>query len=115
MPSRRGFLRGLVGAAPGALVGGVSVSKAAVAEGRTAFNFMCSCGASLVAGVPKEVGTHVKVDCDCGAKLDLEWCGDHFKTRMRGGTESANTFNPEKWEENLRAEAQKGAKELKRG
>jgi hypothetical protein len=87
MTSRRGFLKNLVGAAPAVLTGAVVSVDTAHAEtkGKTAFNFMCACGNNLVAVVPEMEGAHVLVDCMCGAKLDLEWCGDHFKTRMRRG------------------------------
>ena len=94
--SRRGFFKWLGGAgvavvpaALGAYSIGVDTGKG---EDRTAFNFMCSCGASLVAAMPKKEGDHVLVDCDCGAKLDLEWCGDHFKTKMRGGKDSRESY-----------------------
>ena len=84
MTSRRGFLRGLVGAAP-AVLGGVTVGvDTAKGEDKTVFNFVCPCGANLVAAVPHREGAYVKIDCICGANLDLEWCGDHFKTKMRG-------------------------------
>lgn len=87
METRRGFLRSMMGmgsAALGAVAIGVDTAKLG-AESSTAFNFTCSCGANLVAGVPKLVGSHVEIECDCGSRLDLEWCGDHFKTKMRRG------------------------------
>lgn len=85
MATRREFFKRLAGAAaiPATMVIGVDTTSAETKE-KTAFNFMCACGNNLVAVVPEKEGEHVIADCACGAKLDLEWCGDHFKTRMRG-------------------------------
>jgi anaerobic selenocysteine-containing dehydrogenase len=80
MTSRRGFLKNLVGAAPAVLAGAVVSVDTAHAEtkDKTAFNFMCACGESHVAVVPEMKGEIVKVDCDCGSRLNLLWEGDHF-------------------------------------
>lgn len=94
MTSRRGFLRGLVGAAP-AVLSGTVIGVDLAAEGtkdKTAFNFMCACGNSLVAMVPSKKGESIEVDCQCGANLLLAWCGDHFKTKMRGGIAKHEEF-----------------------
>lgn len=87
--SRRGFLR-LLG-----MGGAVAVaSTAAAATGyhvaadpgvkggeKTAFNFMCMCGSSIVAEVPTEVGSVVEVPCECGKQWKMEWQGDHFSAK----------------------------------
>ena len=83
--SRRGFLRSL-GLGAVAVVGGsaaalgervVGADEGKVGGDRTAFNFMCGCGAGHVAEVPL-VGETLKVDCECGESYELTWRGDKF-------------------------------------
>lgn len=115
MPSRRGFLRGLVGAAPGVATGvfiGVDTAAAGTKD-KTAFNFTCTCGEGLVAEVPAVGETH-KYDCACGTRWELEWTGNGFKTR-NSRNRAEETYNFDTFVDKVQAEAQKGAEELKRG
>jgi hypothetical protein len=78
--TRRGFLK-ILGTAP---LSALPMAGTKAEATGTAFRFTCSCGGEVIASVPKHIGQHVEADCDgCGLKYDLEWRGDHFRTRMR--------------------------------
>ena len=87
MTTRRGFLRLLgLGSVAGVAATAkytIGMDKAASGGEKTAFNFMCPCGESMIAEVPKEKGQTKDVSCRCGENYLLTWHGDHFSVKLR--------------------------------